>query len=294
MTRITEVVDAHVHFWNPSSIRYPWLRDIPALERPYLPADFMVDADDAPIRDVVVVEANPDLADARAEARWLDSLSEVDPRICAIVAHVAVDDPNCEGVLGDLSALPRVRGIRHNIQGHPPGWCLRRAFVDGARTVGRHDYTFDLCVTHDQLGELVELVTRCRGTRFVLDHCGKPAIRDRRLEPWATHIARIAERENVVCKLSGLLTEAPPGCDDDHLLPFADHVVDCFGIDRVMYGSDWPVATLAGTYSTWFTFIERFTSGWSSDKRHAFHSGNAKRFYNVQLSSPAPATRESH
>jgi L-fuconolactonase len=246
-----------------------------------MPADYDQAIGDIPIRSLVAVEANPAPADALREARWFDALGAIDSRVAAIVAYVALDKLDRDQRLEELAAMPRVKGIRHNIQGEPRGFCLRPEFVDGVRAVGQRGFTFDLCATHDQLGEVVELVTRCPDTPFVLDHCGKPAIRDRVFEPWKAHIRALAERENIVCKLSGLLTEAGPHCSDDDLIPYADHVIESFSTDRVMYGSDWPVLTLAGRYSRWFEFTDRLTSGWSPDERRAFFFDTATRSYMI-------------
>src|SRR5207245_1300712 len=125
-----------------------------------------------------------------------------------------------------LSSSPRVKGTRHNIQGQPAGFCLQPAFVQGVQAVGGRGLTFDLCATHDQLRDVADLVRQCPDTRFVLDHCGKPAIRTRRLDPWRADVARLAAHDNVWCKLSGLLTEAnPQDLRDDTLIPYTAWVV---------------------------------------------------------------------
>jgi L-fuconolactonase len=116
----------------------------------------------------------------------------------------------------------------------------------------------------------------------VLDHCGKPPIRERRTEPWQTDVAALAAHENVSCKISGLLTEASrEGWSDDDLVPYAEWVVGQFGADRVLYGSDWPVLTLAGNYCDWYGFTQRFTAAWSAAERSAFYGANAARVYGL-------------
>src|SRR6266480_4535978 len=131
-----------------------------------------------------------------------------------------------------------------------------------------------------QLREVTDLVRRCADTRFVLIHCGKPAIRHRRLELWRSDIACLAAQENVCCKLSGLLTEAEPQRRrDEDLIPYAASVVECFGTERVLYGSDWPVLILAGSCGDWYGFTERFTAGWTAAERRRFYADNAIRVY---------------
>jgi len=198
-----------------------------------------------------------------------------------IVAFASLTAPSdLHRVLDALAARSKVKGIRHNIQGEAPGFCTQAAFVEGVRTVGARGLTFDLCATHDQLSEVLQLVRACPDTRFVLDHCGKPAIRDGLLDPWRSDIACLAECANVWCKVSGLVTEASRvAWRQTDLVPYALHVVECFGVDRVMYGSDWPVLTLAASYTDWFRFTEHLTAKWSDAERRRFYGDTARSVY---------------
>jgi L-fuconolactonase len=282
------IVDAHVHFWDPAVLHYPWLEGLPSLRRAFLPPDYRAAIGEVPITQLVFVECNCRAEEARREVEFVERLARTEPRIAGIVAFADLAEglgaggSELEPALDALCGSPRVKGIRQNIQGQPSGFCRQRAFVEGVRQVGRRGLTFDLCVTHDQLREVVDLVRECPDTRFVLDHCGKPAIRGRRVEPWSRAMARLAAHENVCCKLSGLLTEAEPErwCEED-LIPYAARVVECFGTERVLYGSDWPVLTLAGSYVDWYGFAERFTAGWSAAERSRFYGDNAVRVYGL-------------
>jgi L-fuconolactonase len=284
------VIDAHVHFWDPAELDYPWLAGLPSIRRAFLPPDYVAATREGggPLPQVVFVEANCRPEQARREVLLVERLAqERHPCIAGIVAFVDVAEPDGAGLdraLDALSCSPTVKGIRHNIQGHPTGFSLQRAFVEGVQRVGRSGLTFDLCVTHDQLPEVCDLVGRCPETQFALDHCGKPAIRRGlgALDPWRTDLARLAAHENVCCKLSGLLTEAEPaGWREEELIPYAASVVECFGTERVMYGSDWPVLTLAGRYRDWYEFTDRFTARWSAAERSGFFADNAKRVYRL-------------
>lgn len=278
------IVDTHVHFWDPRALRYPWLEQIPVLARPFLPDDYLTATSGLAIEKLVVVECDCDRAACARELEYFERLAENERRIAGIVAFVDLTRGNdVERAVATAARSPKVKGIRHNIQGEAPGFCLQPSFVAGVRSVGEHGLVFDVCVTHDQLGDVTELVSLCPDTRFVLDHCAKPAIRDLSREPWGLDLARLAERENVVaCKISGLLTEA------DHrrwragdVLPYAMHAADCFGTARVMYGSDWPVLTLAGEYLDWLDLTQRLTSAWSDVDRNAFYRDNALRVYGL-------------
>jgi L-fuconolactonase len=156
--------------------------------------------------------------------------------------------------------------------------------VQGVQLVGEHNLPFDLCVTADQLPEATELVTGCPRTRFVLDHCGKPAIRDNAFESWASDLSQLAAHDNVVCKLSGLLTEMHPDQDIEVTLTrYLDHALECFGVKRLIYGSDWPVVTLRASESTWRARIDRFTASWSPVEKQLFYADNAVRTYGLVI-----------
>ena len=274
------IVDAHVHVWDPSHLRYPWLSQIPLLARPFLRSEYAAATTGIAIERTMFVEANCLPEQTLDEVELFGRIAGSTPEAPGIVAFASLDEPNSlYRALDQLSANPLVKGIRHNIQGEPRGFCLQPSFVAGVREVGRRGWTFDICATHDQLEDVLELVRACPNTRFVLDHCGKPAIRDRLLDPWRANISAIAEVETVACKLSGLVTEARREWRADDLVPYADHVAEAFGVARLIYGSDWPVLTLAATYQDWFAFTEQFTSGWSADDRRAFYGANALRVY---------------
>jgi L-fuconolactonase len=276
------MIDAHVHFWDPAALHYPWLRDVPALERAFLPDDYhaATGEGEAPVERVVFVEANALGAENRLEVAFVERLAEREPRIAGIVAFADVAARGA-AALDTLPASPLVKGVRQNVQGQPAGFCVQRTFVDGAREAGRRGLAFDLCATHDQLGDVLRLVEQCPETRFVLDHCGKPSIRTGALDAWARDVAELAAHEHLCCKISGLLTEAAPDWTEAHVSPFAERAVDAFGPRRLLYGSDWPVLTLAGTYGDWFGFTQRLTASWSDADRHAFYQDNAVRVYGL-------------
>jgi L-fuconolactonase len=296
----TGIVDAHVHVWDPSVLRYPWLDGLPALDRPFLPPDYASATAGVAVDTMILVEANclPDQALREVELfeRIAASINQrgqtplnsrnqrsLTPLISGIVAFVPLTAPaTLDQTLDELTARPMVKGIRHNIQGEPPGFCTQPSFIEGVLKAGSRGLTFDLCATHDQLRDVLQLVRECPNTRFILDHCGKPAIRDGLREPWRADIACLAKCANVWCKLSGLVSEAAHvGWREDDLIPYASHVVETFGTERVMYGSDWPVLTLAAGYADWFQFTVRFTETWSDAERRGFYRDNAIRAYGL-------------
>ena len=278
------VIDSHVHFWDGGRLRYPWLAGVPQLGPSFLPGDFEpLTSND--VDAVVFVEANVAPGEAADEVAWVDRLAEAEPRIAGIVAFVDLLDASGRGAaLARLGRTARVVGVRHNIQQQPPGFALQAAFVDGVRAVADAGRPFDLCITADQLPEVLTLVERCPGASFVLDHCGKPAIRDDGFDAWARDLERLAAHDRVSCKLSGLLTESR---DDQRsaaaLAPWVEHVHACFGASRLLYGSDWPVSTLGGGAGRWRAIVEEVTARWPEADRRALFSENAARVYGLSV-----------
>ncbi|PYP78404.1 MAG: amidohydrolase [Gemmatimonadetes bacterium] len=283
MTAI-RAIDAHVHFWDPMVLRYPWLAGEPALAKPFRPTDFApltageVDA-------VVFVEANPAPEQAEDEVAWVEELADSEPRIAGIVAFVdLLDEPRRTAALGHLGRTPRVVGVRHNIQHQPTGFALQPAFVRGVQAVGESGRPFDLCITADQLDEAIELVRRCPDVTFVLDHCGKPAIRDDAFDGWARDLERLASHDFVSCKISGLLTEAREDQRTaESLAPWIAQARACFGASRLIYGSDWPVSVLGGGAGRWRSIVDSVTASWSEAERRALFADNAARVYGLSV-----------
>ncbi len=276
------VIDSHVHFWDPAVLTYPWIEGNAALDRAFLPAD-LTSLGDGYVDGVVFVEANCRPSQNIAELEFVERLITQEPRIRGIVPFVDLLDPEGRSrALRQIVGRRHVVGARHNIQGNHAGFALQPEFVRGVLEVGGAGLVFDLCVTGNQLAETTELVRRCPGTRFVLDHCGKPAIRDDRYEPWATELSRLAEHENVACKLSGIFSEAR---DDqrnaDGLHAYVSHVMASFGPARLLYGSDWPVVSAAGDEPAWRALAAQATSSWTLADRQSFFFDNAVKIYGL-------------
>jgi L-fuconolactonase len=278
------VIDAHVHFWDPSALRYPWLDAEPALAAPFLPSGYAPLAS-GEVDAVVFVEANPAPELAAAEVAWVNELADAEPRIAGIVAFVdLLDEARRDAALARLSRTPRVVGVRHNIQHEPAGFALQPAFVHGVQAVGASGRPFDLCITADQMDEVIVLVERCPDVTFVLDHCGKPAIRDDAYDAWARALERLASHDRVSCKLSGLLTESRVDQRSaDALGRWIEQARRCFGAQRLLYGSDWPVSTLAGDAGRWRAIVDAVTASWPDAERQALFADNASRIYGISV-----------
>lgn len=277
------VIDAHAHFWDIDKIKYPWIEKGSFFDRTFSLADYQRAAGAIPIEKIVFVECDAHPACGLRELGWVEDLSMVDERIRGIVARLQLtNNPEFISQLDALASRPLVKGIRHNIQGNAPGFALQADFVTGISAAHRRGFHFELCVTHDQLAEVTELVKRCSEVSFVLDHCGKPGIRSASREPWKTQMRELARLPNVICKISGLLTEADwQRWTVDEVLWFAQESADAFGRSRVMFGSDWPVNEAAGGFIRWFDLTKALTEKWSAEEKDEFFFGNANRFYRL-------------
>jgi len=237
------------------------------------------------ISEVVFVECDADPEMAIDEVAFVESLAAHAPGLIgAIVAHAPLHlGDRAADSIEALAAKPLVRGVRRLLQDESdPEFCRRPAFGAGVRQLARYDLSMDLCIRHHQFPGVIELVRAIDDVRFVLDHVGKPDIAGSALDPWRSHIRELASLEHVHCKISGVATEA------DHaawtvadLRPYVEHVIECFGFERVLYGGDWPVVNLAGGYTRWFEAIDELTSGCSDDERARLFARNARAFYRI-------------
>jgi L-fuconolactonase len=284
MSLAPAIVDTHVHFWNPRRLPYPWLAGVPALNREFTPDDYRAQAPLPNVEQLVFVECGCDPASSLEEARWVAALAASEPRLRGIVARAGLErGARVREDLAALAQIPRVVGIRRNLESETdPEFCVSADFIAGVRELHAFDFSFDICVRHHQLPSVIELVRRCPEVRFVLDHCGKPAVRERMLDPWRHHIGQLAALPNAHCKISGLLTEAdladwrPPDIE-----PVVLHVLESFGPERVMLGSDWPVLRLASNHERWFEALEHCLTGVPEASRGKLYQSNGEAFYRL-------------
>ena len=279
------IVDSHLHLWDPTRFPMPWLAGNELLDRPYGLGDYREHTAGLPIEAMVYLQVDVDPAYALLEARWAAERADEDPRLGAIVPWAPVEyGERVRPFLEALKAIdPRIVGVRRIVQAEPdPDFARRPGFVAGVQALAAYDLSFDICIRHDQFPASIELVRRCPEVRFVLDHIGKPAIKDRLLDPWRAHIGELAALPNVCCKVSGLVTEADPaGWTADDLAPYVAHVLEVFGEDRVMFGGDWPVALGGSSYPRWVQTLDALTAGLPAAAMRKLWAENARRFYRL-------------
>lgn len=279
------IVDAHVHLWDPEHFRMAWLDENTLLGRRFDLQEFNEHTAGQAVEAFVYLEVDVAPEYRLLEVDWVKERAAVDGRLQGIVAAAPLEYG--EQVRSYLQALvqkgPLVKGIRRIYQGESDtGFCLRPGFVRGVQLLAEYDLSFDICINHLHLANTVELVRRCPETSFILDHIGKPDIKNHLLDPWRDGIRALAELPNVICKVSGVATEADQEqWTVEDVAPFVMHVLDCFGEDRVAFGGDWPVVTAAATYQRWVDTLDQLTADLSLEAKHKLWAENARRFYRL-------------
>ncbi len=277
------IVDTHVHLWHPEQLRYPWLSEVPALNRPYLLKDYIAAYGELEVESIVFVQCDTHPDDGLKETAWVTALANVDPRIQGIVAWAPLEGgEQVAPFVEKLADNPLVKGIRRLIQSESLDFCVQPDFVNGVKTLARYQLSFDICIFHPQLGNAIRLVEQCPNVQFILDHIGKPDIKNQLFDPWKQEIETLAAFPNVYCKISGLVTEADlETWTPADLHPYIEHVIACFGFDRVMYGSDWPVSTQASDYPRWVQTLKDAVSRCSPEEQQNLFRDNAIKFYRL-------------
>jgi len=278
MTRI----DAHQHFWAPARGDYDWMpMDEPRLARPYGPADLAPELAARGIDRTVLVQAAPTIH----ETEYMLGLADATPFVAGVVGWVDFERTEDRRQLERLAAHPKFLGVRPMIQDiADDDWMLRADVQWGFEAVAELGLTFDALGFPRHLKNFLTILTRYPDMRVVVDHCMKPQIRAHSQESfahWAEGMARIARETAAFCKLSGLVTEAGENWRLDDLKPYAEHVLDVFGADRVMWGSDWPVCRLRCEYGDWLDAAEALTAGLPEAARARIFGGSAAAFYSV-------------
>src|SRR5215469_2276012 len=274
-------VDSHMHFWDRALMPYTWLHEVPSIWDRHTPENLRTEATGHLPGRIVFVECG---APWFEELKWVEQLASVEPRIRGIVAKATVNaGAQTSADIAALKQHPLVRGVRHHFEHEKdPDYCTRHEFIRGIWELAAAGLNFDICCKHPVLPAVIELVRRCPAAQFILDHAGKPGIRAGLLDPWRDHIRALAKFQNVVCKFSGLVSEA----DHQHwtvsqLRPYVEHLLETFGPSRLLFGGDWPVAKLASGYVRWLDTARELVAGLSAEEQALIFEHNAERVYRI-------------
>ena len=278
---MVERIDAHHHFWRYTPAEYGWIdARMSQLRRDFLPADLEKEIKAAGIDGVVTVQARTTVQ----ETDWLLGMAEQHAFMRGVVGWVPLTEPGAAGILDKYAGRKKLKGIRHVLQGEKdPNYMLRKDFQAGIEAVHKAGLVYDILIFERQLPQTLQFVDRNPKQVFVLDHIAKPRIKEHLMSPWTENIRKLAQRPNVYCKISGMVTEADyHKWAENDLRPYFDVVISAFGPKRLMFGSDWPVCLLAGSYQRVKQVIEDYLNGHSEDEKEKIFGDNAIGFYGLK------------
>lgn len=274
------IIDSHQHFWQYDSVKHNWIDDeMAVIRRDFTPSDLAAVFKENGIDGCVAVQADQ----TETETAFLINLAHTYDFIKGIVGWVDLRNAAIESVLEQYSTEKKIKGFRHVVQGEADhNFVLRPAFLHGISVLEKFDYTYDILIFPHQLGAALEFVRRFPNQKFVIDHLAKPYIKDGFFDGWASQMKAIAKHENVLCKISGMITEADYNAwNKAQLKPYIDLVFDAFGTNRLMYGSDWPVCLVAGSYKQVKDIVLDYIADLSSEEQKNIMGHNAVQFYNL-------------
>jgi predicted TIM-barrel fold metal-dependent hydrolase len=278
------IIDSHMHLMDPSRFYYRWLVEAPPLNRAFFPEDYAAARKGVDVEGAVFMEVWVGDDERIAEVDWVANFAAKNPLIKAILAAVLLEDPErTRRDIEELKRRPLVRGVRKVTEPDPPGYTLAPGFLESTRYLGKQGLTSDIAVLNTQINEAAELIRQCPDTQFVLNHLCKPDIADPAFDVarWRREIKELSKRPNVVAKISGLVNRAVQPSTVEQIKPYVDHMIECFGFDRCMFGGDWPVAELGGGLAHWVAVLDAATKSASEDERRMLFRDTAKRIYRL-------------
>ena len=277
---MSDKIDAHHHLWRYNADEYGWMGDrMVRIRRDFLPADLKLEIGAAGIDGVVTVQARQKVE----ETEWLLSLAGENEFMRGVVGWVPLTSPDVKADLERFALHPKLKAVRHVLHDETDDdYMLRGDFGAGIALLSQFRLAYDILIFERHLPQTIEFVGRHPGQTFVVDHIAKPLIKDGEISPWRENISKLAERENVYCKLSGMVTEADWATwTEDRLRPYFDAVLDGFGPDRLMFGSDWPVCLVACEYGRWRRIVSQWIEPLSEAERERILGGTAAEAYNL-------------
>lgn len=273
-------IDTHQHFWHFDPIRDAWITaEMSVIRHDFLPHHLLPTLKQNGMEACIAVQADQ----SREETLFLLRLSEENSFIKGVVGWTDLCSPSIEEDLKEWNKYSKLLGFRHILQAENPNFLLKPEFLRGIQALSSHRYTYDILVYPQHLPNVVKMVAQFPEQIFILDHIAKPLIKDGILENWATDIRKLATFEHIYCKVSGILTEADwKSWTFEQIKPYLDIVFEAFGTDRLMFGSDWPVCLLAGSYKDTKSIVEKYMQHLSESERQKVFGINAQRIYGIK------------
>ena len=272
-------IDAHQHFWTYDEENYDWIDEsMSAIRKNYLPKDLAPILVENKIDGCVLVQVN------QTEKETLDFAAHAKKHdfIKGVVGWTDLMSEDLDEKLQEYKKIPSVKGFRHILQGEPEGFMLQEEFIRGVNKLSEYGFTYDVLIFPIQMKEAKQLMKACPETNFVIDHMAKPYVKTGQILPWANYMQKYGEMPNVTCKLSGMVTEANwEYWEKEDFFIYLDTALQSFGIDRLMYGSDWPVCLVAATYEKQLGIVQEYFSKLSQNEQNKIFGDNAVKFYNL-------------
>lgn len=274
------IIDTHHHYWNYDPVDYDWIDDeMASIRKDFLPENLKETLAPTEVRGVVSVQARQSLE----ETDWLLKLAAENDFMKGVVGWVPLADPAFGEILEKYAANKWLKGVRHVVQGEPdPEFLLREDFNRGISELKKFGLVYDILITENQLPNTIRFVDRHPEQQFVVDHIAKPKIKTGEIDAWKRNLGELARRENVSCKISGMVTEAHyKTWTEKQLQPYFDVILETFSPSRLMFGSDWPVCLVATTYVDWLNLVKKSTLGCSLMEREQIFYENAITIYQL-------------
>ncbi|MDN3588610.1 amidohydrolase family protein [Pedobacter aquatilis] len=273
------MIDAHVHFWNFDANRDNWItEEMSVIRNDFSPKNLIRTYNELKITGCIAVQANQ----SEAENNFLLTLAEQNEIIKGIVGWVDLKNPKLDERLKHWNSFKKIKGFRHVLQAENAEFFLSDDFIHGVKKLNNYNFTYDLLCYHNQLADIIKLIDKLDDQPLVLDHCGKPDIKSGNVKKWKENVKILAQNPNVSCKISGLLVEADwKNWKEAELFECFDTIIESFGTDRVMYGSDWPVVLVSKPYANWFQLVEAYASRLTFQEKENLFLKNATRFYKL-------------
>lgn len=272
-------IDSHQHFWKYNPIRDAWISEsMKVIQRDFLPDDLAPLLKENKIDGCVTVQADQ----SETETEFLLELASKNSFIKGVVGWVDLLSANLKKQLEYYTEYKKLKGFRHIVQAEPVGFMRGQDFSKGIGVLKQFNFTYDVLIYPHQLSDAIWLISQHPDQKFVVDHLAKPDIRQREFNNWSMAMKELASHSNVYCKLSGMVTEAHwEHWTNEDLRPYLDFILDHFGTDRVMYGSDWPVCLLAASYPKQLNILQEYLLTFTAAELNKIMGANAMRFYNL-------------
>ena len=274
------IIDAHQHFWKYHPQNHAWINDdMKIIQKDFLPEDLAVVLSTQNVEGCVSVQVDQ----TKEETAFQIECARHNPFIKGVVGWIDLMNPSLERDIEIYNEQKIVKGFRHILQGAEEGFMLQPNFINGLKQLSKYHYTYDLLIYANQIQEAIELIKSVEDLSIVLDHIAKPSIKTKSIQDWERDIKSLAKYPNLYCKISGMATEADwTTWNPEDLEPYLDIVVEAFGVNRLLFGSDWPVCLVASSYERWLNTIKDYFKEFSISEQEKIFALNCESFYTLE------------